>query len=125
MEKTSYMGKKIISYLLVFIFLQSCSENCKEMPNSFSSYEQAREMVLTSDYKIEESADVSDSAWITSVLYLSCDGVNGFFVIKTNRKTYIHQNMPYQVWQNFREAESKGSFFSRNIRGHYQLKLNN
>lgn len=125
MEKKNSMDKKIISYLIVFVLLISCSENCKELPNSFSSYEQASEMVLTSNYKIEESADVSDSAWITSVLYLSCDGVNGFFVIKTNRKTYIHQNMPYQVWQNFRKAESKGSFYSTKIRGYYQLKLNN
>lgn len=118
------MVKKIISYLLVFIFLQSCSENCNELPNSFNNYEQAKEMVLKSNYQITEIADVSDSHWITYVEYLSCDGLNGFFVIKIKDKTYIHQNMPYNVWQNFIEAESKGSFYSRKIRGRYQLKLN-
>ncbi len=120
------MGKKIISYLIVLVFLLfiSCGENCNELPNSFSNYEQAREMVLTSNYQIKERADVSDSPWITSVEYLSCDGLNGFFVIKIKDKTYIHQNMPYDVWQNFTEAESKGSFYSKKIRGRYQLKLN-
>ncbi len=121
------MGKKIISYLiiLVFILFISCSENCNELPNSFSNYEQAREMVLTSNYQITEVADVSDSPWITSVEYLSCDGLNGFFVIKIGYKTYIHQNMPIEVWENFTEVESKGSFYSKKIRGRYQLKLNN
>jgi hypothetical protein len=117
------MDKKIISYLIVFVLLISCSENCKELPNSFHSYEQARELVLASNYQIEEVADVSDSAWITSVKYLSCDGLNGFFVIKIGKKTYIHQNMPYELWRKFTEAESKGSFYSRKIRSQYQLKL--
>lgn len=114
--------KKIIAFL-IFITITSCGNKCDEIPKSFSSYKQASEIVLSSKLLHSEEADVSDSSWITSAKYLSCDGLSGFFVIETGDRTYIHQDMPYEVWGNFKNADSKGSFYSRNIRGNYQLKL--
>jgi hypothetical protein len=115
--------KKIIS-LLAFFTIISCGQKCDEIPNSFSNYDQATEVVLSSNFKLTDKADVSGSSWITSAKYFSCDGLSGFFIIETSNRTYIHQDMPYEVWENFKNADSKGSFYSRNIRGNYQLKLN-
>lgn len=114
--------KKIIAFL-IFTTIASCGNNCAEVPNSFSNYDQAKEIVLSSNYKTTDKADVSGSSWITSANYFSCDGLSGFFVIETGNRTYIHQDMPYEVWENFKNADSKGSFYSGNIRGNYQLKL--
>ncbi|WP_410743747.1 KTSC domain-containing protein [Flavobacterium sp. CG_9.10] len=47
----------------------------------------------------------------------------GFLVIKTGSRAYVHQDMPNEVWESFKKADSKGSFYSRNIRGNYRLKL--
>lgn len=119
--------KKIISLfaLLIFITITSCGgNNCKELPNSFSNYDQAQEIVLSSSFKHTDEADVSGSSWISSAKYYSCDGLLGFLVIKTGNRTYIHQDMPFEVWESFKNADSKGSFYSRNIRGNYRLKLN-
>lgn len=119
------MNKIIHSLIfLIFITISSCGNKCDEIPNSFSSYEQASEIVLSSKLLHSEEANVSDSSWITSAKYLSCDGLVGFFAIKIRNTTYIHQGMPFYVWKNFKNADSKGSFYSRKIRGHYQLKLN-
>jgi hypothetical protein len=115
--------KKIIAFL-IFMTVSSCGNNCKQIPNSFSNYDQAKEIVLSSNFKLTDIADVSGSSWITSAKYFSCDGLSGFFVIETGNRTYIHQDMPYEVWGNFKNADSKGSFYSRNIRGNYRLKLN-
>lgn len=115
--------KKIISFL-IFITIASCGNKCKQIPNSFSNYDQAKEIVLNSNFKITDKADVSGSSWITSAKYFSCDGLIGYFVIEIGNKTYIHQDLPFEVWENFKNADSKGSFYSRNIRGNYQLKLN-
>lgn len=119
------MFKKIFFKLIFFVLItiSSCGQNCKEIPNSFINYAQAKEIVLDSNFKFTDKADVSDSSWITSAKYFSCDGLNGFFIIKTKGKTYIHQNMPYKMWKNFKQASSKGSYYSRNIKGNYQLKL--
>ncbi len=115
--------KKIIAFL-IFYTLTSCVNNCKEIPNSFSNYNKAKEIVLSSNFKLTDEADVSDSSWITSAKYFSCDGFFGFFVIETGNRTYIHQDIPYGVWEKFKNSVSKGSFYSRNIRGNYRLKLN-
>ena len=115
--------KKIITFL-IFIIIASCGNKCDEIPNSFSNYDQAKEIVLSLNYKLTDKADVSGSSWITSAKYFSCDGLSGFFIIETGNRTYIHQDMPCEVWENFKNADSKGSFYSRNIRGNYQLKLN-
>ena len=118
--------KKCYSYLffLVLITTYSCGNNCEEISNSFDNYNQAKEVVLSSNFKLAEDADVSGSSWISSAKYFSCDGLTGFFIIETDNRTYIHQNMPYSVWENFKNANSKGSFYSKTIRGNYQLKLN-
>ncbi len=115
--------KKIILYLF-FITITSCGNKCDKVPNSFSSYDQAKEVVLNSNLLHSEEADVSDSSWITSAKYLSCDDMVGFFAIEIRNKTYIHQGMPNEVWENFKNADSKGSYYSRKIRGNYRLKLN-
>ncbi|MFV5695164.1 KTSC domain-containing protein [Flavobacterium sp. LB3P122] len=115
--------KKTIAFL-IFTTIASCGNNCAEVPNNFRNYDQAKEIVLSSNYKTTDKADVSGSSWITSANYFSCDGSSGFFVIETGNRTYIHQDMPYEVWENFKNADSKGSFYSGNIKGNYKLKLN-
>jgi hypothetical protein len=118
--------KKIIPLftLLILISIASCSgNNCKELPIIFSNYSQAKEIVLNSSFKVSDDADVSNSSWINSAKYLSCDGLSGFFIIKTGNRTYIHQDMPHEVWERFNNADSKGSFYSRYIKGNYRLKL--
>jgi KTSC domain len=115
--------KKIIALLVLFTIV-SCGNKCDEVPIRFSNYDQAKEVVLRLNYKLTDKADVSGSSWISSAKYFSCDGLSGFLVLETGNRTYIHQDMPYEVWENFKNAESKGSFYSRHIRGNYQLKLN-
>jgi len=119
------MKKTILLFaLLIFITITSCGgNNCKELPISFSNYNKAQEIVLSSSFKLTDVADVSGSSWITSAKYYSCDGLLGFLVIKTGNRTYVHQDMPIEVWESCKKADSKGSFYSRNIRGNYRLKL--
>ena len=119
--------KKIICLfaIVIFISINSCDgNNCKELPKSFNNYDHAKEIVLSSNFKLTDEADVSNSSWITSAKYYSCDGLLGFFIINTGNRTYIHQDMPYEVWEKFKNSSSKGSFYSRNIRGNFRLKLN-
>ena len=44
-------------------------------------------------------------------------------IIEINDKNYIYQNLPIEVWQNFKNADSFGSYYVRNIKGKYQLSI--
>jgi hypothetical protein len=115
--------KKLYLIFSLLIGLHSYSQDCNKLSNGFSSFEQATKLILNTTFAFTENADVSDSSWITSAKYYSCDNKTGFFVLETSNKTYIHQNVPKTLWQNFIKAKSKGSFYSKNIREKYQLKL--
>lgn len=115
--------KKIYLIITLLIGLNSYSQNCNQLSNQFNSFEQAIKLIANTTFTYTNNADVSDSSWIRSAKYYSCDNKTGFFIIKTSNKTYIHQNVPKTVWQNFIKAKSKGSFYGKNIREKYQLKL--
>ena len=115
--------KKIYLLFSLLIGLHSYSQDCNKLSNGFISFEQATKLILNSTFAFTDNADVSDSSWITAAKYYSCDNKAGFLVLKTSKKTYIHQNVPKTVWQNFIKAKSKGSFYSKNIREKYQLEL--
>lgn len=113
------------TYLLLLLFsLVSCGQNCKDLPAYYKNYEEAKTIVLGTNFKFADNCDVSDSSFITSADYYSCDGLAGFFIVGMNGKKYIFQNMPYKIWEGFKNSESKGKFYNREIRGRYLLKIN-
>jgi hypothetical protein len=111
--------------LSIFIILSlSCSgQDCNTLPLHYSSYDNAVEIIKETHFKIEESVNTSKSSWIRSASYYSCDGETGYFIFSTDEKTYIHAGVPVELWNEFKEAESFGSFYDHYIRGRYRFNL--
>jgi hypothetical protein len=118
--------KRFIILLLLSVIIISChSQDCNKLPDSFTSYTQAISLVKSSSFKIEETANTSNSSWIKSANYYSCDGITGYFIYKTKEgEEYIHKGVPINVWEEFKKASSKGSYYDYNIKHRYQLLLN-
>jgi hypothetical protein len=48
----------------------------------------------------------------------------GYFTYETkNGKNYIYRNVPMEVWQSFKNADSPGRFYNENIKGRFILVL--
>lgn len=116
--------KNILLILFTFVSFLCNAQNCSTLPNKFSSYSQAISAVENSDFKIDESINTSKSGWILSAHYYSCDGKTGFFIIRLKQRKYIHAGMPVSIWQQFKKANSFGSFYDYNIKHKYRLYLN-
>lgn len=117
---------RIVRLTLLFIFLafNSCrSQDCNKLPQSFPSYSTAVKQVKAASFKIKESANTSGSSWIAAASFYSCNGVNGFMIIKAKGKEYIHSGVPVEVWRGFKSAESKGGYYNRNIKGQFQAQI--
>ncbi len=111
--------------LIIVIALSCNSQDCSKLPETFRSYTQAISLVKSSTFKIKEGANTSDSSWITSAKYYSCDGITGYFIYTTiKNREYIHKGIPVNVWEDFKNSSSKGSFYDYNIKNRYPLKLN-
>jgi hypothetical protein len=115
--------RKIAFVLLLFIV--ACSkEKCSDINFNFTSHKNAIEVVQNSSFAIEEKVD-TDSSWIDSIEYYSCDELLGYLIVNTkNGKSYIHKNVPIQIWNGFKNADSFGRFYNRKIKGKYYLNIN-
>ena len=119
------MLKRLIIISLLSGAILSCTgQHCKNLPTTFSSYSQAITLVQSSTFKVQETANTASSSWITSANYYSCDGKKGYLIYTTNRGyQYIHKGVPIEVWEEFKNAPSKGSYYNQNIKHSFTLHL--
>ncbi|MEJ6616670.1 MAG: KTSC domain-containing protein [Crocinitomicaceae bacterium] len=59
----------------------------------------------------------SDDSWINNASYNSQTET---LIIEMNNKDYSFKGVPYEVWEGFKNASSKVSYYHQNIRGRYQ-----
>lgn len=65
------------------------------------------------------------NSWVRGASYHSCDKKFGYFIIKTDKRSYIYKDLPINIWNSFKKASSFGSYYDRNIKNRYQLYLTN
>jgi hypothetical protein len=117
--------KRLITLFFFIATTLSCySQDCTKLPERFTSYTQAISLIKRSTFKIEETANTSSSSWLVSTKYYSCNGITGYLIYTTNRGyEYIHKGVPFNVWNGFKNASSKGSYYNANLKNRYQVKL--
>lgn len=103
---------------------QSPKYNCDDLETNFSTYDEAKVAIENTKFRIEETIDTSESSWIRGASYYSCDGNTGFFVLITDSQDYLYMDMPINVWNGFKNAESFGSYYNQNIKNKYAFQLN-
>ena len=100
------------------------SLTCEQLPNHYTNYDEAIQKIKSADFKIKETVNTSKSSWVREASYYSCDGKFGFFIIKTDTQEYLYDGVPLEIWQGFKNSESFGSYYDRNIKNKFIFKLN-
>ena len=101
-----------------------CSRlDCDRLPTNYSSFTEAIDIIQTAHFNIQESVNTSNSSWIRRASYYSCDGKMGYLIIRTDEGEYIHSDMPTYIWEEFKNAESYGSFYNQYIKHRYYFTL--
>ena len=114
-------------FLLIVIILYSCSKekqnisDCSEIKLPFTTYKEATNTVNSVDFNFTDEGYTSKSSWIRSAKYYSCDGKMGYMVYTTDKKEYIHLDVPIETWEEFKNAESFGRYYNNNIKHKYRL----
>lgn len=113
--------------LIILLLAFSCSKekqnisDCSEITTPFRTYKEVKNTVKSVDFKFADEVDTSKSSWIRGAQYYSCDGETGYLVYQTDKKEYIHQEVPVEVWEEFKNAESFGSFYNKNLKRKYRV----
>lgn len=112
----------LFAILLIILSLNSIQCNSQNNCNkTFKSYNEAQQFLYQQTFSFTDIADCSESSWIRSAKYYSCDSKTGYFKYTTDSKTYIHEKLPISVWNNFKNAPSKGTYYNANIKHKYRL----
>lgn len=65
-----------------------------------------------------ERMEFANSSVLSGASYDQATGI--LTVSFKSGRSYDFYNVPVDVWNGFREAESKGRYFTRNIKGKYK-----
>ncbi len=116
----------IIFFSLILFTLNSVAQahkSCEKLPASFPSYESAMQQIKGAKFKISETIDTRKSSWIRGLSYLSCDGKSGFMIMTTDSKSYIHQDVPIEIWNDLKSADSFGTYYNEKIKHQYRISI--
>ncbi|AHW61778.1 hypothetical protein FH5T_08190 [Draconibacterium orientale] len=118
------MKKLFLFSCLLFFITAIQAQTCKDLPTHFNSYNEAVSKVEKTTFKVKDKITCYGSSWISKATYHSCDGDTGYFILYAqNGNSYIHKGVPLSVWEKFKSADSFGSYYSKYIKGKYQLKI--
>lgn len=110
---------RIIFITLCLLYSLVYSQDCTQLPNSFKSYSEASSLIGKTKFAYSYSRNTSKSSWIRSATFKSCDGKTGFLIIGTDSHLYVHQNVPFSLWQSFTRTSFFGSFYNKFLRNRY------
>lgn len=96
----------IIFAIVLFLNFKCQGQSCLKLPTNFKSYSEANTQIKKSTFKLTENLPIGKSSWIIYANYYSCDGKYGYLFYTTNKGEYIHENVPYSVWKQFKTANS-------------------
>ncbi|MDZ7604268.1 MAG: KTSC domain-containing protein [Cyclobacteriaceae bacterium] len=118
------MKAVLIFFLLVIvnISLLAGSDNCAASSASWKSEKEAIDALEKADFHFSESFKNPSESWLISASFYSCDGQSGYLVIHSQKKDIIHSSVPMIVWQDLKNANSKGGFYNFYIRDKYAFK---
>ncbi|MCM4171605.1 KTSC domain-containing protein [Arenibacter sp. TNZ] len=115
---------KLIILSFSLFLLNSCiGQDCSRIDKTFGTYQNALKIIKSSDFNLIDDCNTSRSSWIYNAEYFSCDGKTGFLIIETKSRTYIHEKVPIEIWNEFKKAESFGKYYNLNLKSRFGLIL--
>ena len=115
---------KFLFPIFIIISFFSCSQKpCEAIDEKFSSYNDAVNKIENANFNFKDKVNTSKSSWLKQASFNSCNGNEGYFILETKQKSYVFKNLPISVWQEFKNADSFGTYYSSYIRDKYILIL--
>lgn len=107
----------------VLLFYSCTGQPCEKLQENFTSYSEAESKIAKAHFNFTDKVNTSKSSWVTNARFYSCNNQDGYFILETSKKSYIFQGLPITIWNDFKNAESFGSYYNKYIRGRYRLIL--
>ncbi len=117
--------KTIALFLLCLGAVQMANagtDNCSAKTSSWKSEKEALVALENMAFLLSETFVNDSTSWLLGAAYYSCDGKNGYLVVQSNQKEFVHASVPVEVWQDLRKARSKGGFYNFYIKNKFPFQ---
>ena len=116
---------KKLTFIIVLIFigayLNAKEENCSQINGAWKSEKSAIKKIENTSFKIQESI-LPNESWMKVAQFYSCDDEFGYLIVKSEKKTYIHQDVPKAIWLALKNARSVGGYYNFYIKEKFKLE---
>ena len=123
--KYNFIAMKRLSLLIALIFvglyLNATEDNCSQVSNDWKTEKEAIAQIQTASFKTSDLVRPDETSWMTSAQFYSCDDQFGYLIVKSEKKTFIHQDVPKAVWLALKDAKSIGGYYNFYIKNKYKL----
>ena len=94
-KKGSPFTKKALLILLFTLLIMPgySQSNCESLNNyDFPSYEEAIKKINNTHFVFSETVNTSKSSWVRGASFYSCDKIVGYFILTTDKRSYVYKN---------------------------------
>lgn len=112
----------IIALIFLGLYLNAQEDNCNKISNEWKSEKDAISLVENTVFTFSELVSPDQNSWMSSAHYYSCDKEYGYLIVKSEKKIFIHQDVPVVVWNALKNANSIGGYYNFYIKNKYRLE---
>lgn len=112
-----------IFFALLFLglYLNAQQDDCSNLTPNWKSEKEAITKIEKSSFTMSEYVTPENSSWMQSAHYYSCDELNGYLIVKGKETTFVHQDVPKNVWNDLKNARSIGGFYNFYIKDKFRF----
>jgi len=111
----------LIALIFIGMYLNASEDNCSQTSHSWKSKKEAITQIEKTTFKTSESISTPYSNWMTSAQFYTCDDKFGFLLIKSEKNTYLHEDVPITVWNALKNAKSIAGYYNFYIKNKYKF----
>ena len=89
--------------------------------HNLTTEKEAIACIETTNYNYVETIMCNEASNIKIAQYYSCTKDRGYLIVKTDRKTYLHTDVPYGVWIDLKEAKSTSGYYNFYLKNRFKF----
>ena len=115
----------LIALFFSGIYLNATEDDCCQTNDGWISEKKAISQIEHTCFKTSDSVSPDQESWMSSAHYYSCNDDVGYLIVKCNKKTMVHKNVPLAIWNNLKEAKPLVGYYNLYIKNKFKLDKKN
>ena len=117
--------KKSTLLIIIFfagLYLDASEDRCSLFQENWKSEKEAVKYIENTTFLSSESLTPNENSWVTSVRFYTCNEESGYLIIKSINKTFVHQEVPMDIWNALKKTRTTGGYYNFYIKNNYKLE---